>query len=299
MKPLTNLKIVNIEPVNAHTHPPVPHEILPKHEFAMLIVAPKGSGKTNFICNMLLRHYKGYFHEIWICSPTVNNDEKWDVVKSTKHVLAENKPLEDILLHGKKKKKQEKLPRILFKDEKEVQNRSQEKPKFTGELDEDDFFSDMDEVVTRVHEQHEIIEKLRQQYDLGPKAKFVANRVLVVLDDQAGMFKGGNTQNPLVNFVIRHRHTSTSVIIVTQAYKAIPRTIRTQCNALILFDIPNLVELKSVYEENPEGLSEPEWLKVYELATSGNYDFMYINNKFPKGERIFHNFESMLRIDQS
>ena len=68
MKPLSDLRVVNIEPVNAHTHPPVPHEVLPKHEFAMLIVAPKGSGKTNFICNLLLKHYKGYFHEVWVIS---------------------------------------------------------------------------------------------------------------------------------------------------------------------------------------------------------------------------------------
>jgi hypothetical protein len=70
---------------------------MPQHEFSMLIVAPKGSGKTNLICNLLLKHYKGYFHQVWVVSPTVDNDPKWEVVKETKHVLAENKALKKAL----------------------------------------------------------------------------------------------------------------------------------------------------------------------------------------------------------
>ncbi len=288
---MKNLKIVNIEPKNAHKHPDVPHEILPNHEFAMLIVAPKGSGKTNFICNLILNHYKGYFNDIWICSPTVNNDEKWDVVKGTPGVLAQNKALENILTHRKKKK--EKLPKVVIKKAAD----EPDKEKFDGKMDDDDFFSSMDEVIHRVADQHQIIEKLRHQFDQGPKAKFVADRILVVLDDQAGMFPSGTGNNPMMNFVIKHRHTSTSLIIVTQAYKAIPKTIRTNCNALILFEIPNLSELKSIYEENPEGLNEDEWLKVYRYATNQDYSFMYMNNKFPKGKRIYRNFESLLEIE--
>lgn len=33
------------------------------------------------------------------------------------------------------------------------------------------------------------------------------------------MYKGGNTNNPVVNYVIKHRHYSSSCILVTQAYK--------------------------------------------------------------------------------
>lgn len=65
-------------PQSAH-HPPPPHggDVLPKHEFTIGIIAPKGSGKTTVIAN-LLKFYKGYFHTILIFSPTVASDEKWD-----------------------------------------------------------------------------------------------------------------------------------------------------------------------------------------------------------------------------
>lgn len=65
-------------PQSAH-HPPPPNgaDILPNHEFTYGIIAPKGSGKTTVICN-LLKFYKGYFHTILIFSPTVASDEKWD-----------------------------------------------------------------------------------------------------------------------------------------------------------------------------------------------------------------------------
>lgn len=58
-------------------HPEPPHDVLAKHEFSMGIIAPKGSGKTTLICNML-GFYKGYFHTIYIFSPTLKNDEKWN-----------------------------------------------------------------------------------------------------------------------------------------------------------------------------------------------------------------------------
>ncbi len=39
---------------------------------------PKGAGKTTLIAN-LLYFYKSYFHNIYVFSPTVLSDEKWDV----------------------------------------------------------------------------------------------------------------------------------------------------------------------------------------------------------------------------
>lgn len=281
------LKIDVIKPKNDLKHPPVKFpNVLPQHEFSMLIVAPKGSGKTNFICNLLLKQYKGYFHRVLVCSPTVDNDPKWDVVKDTKGVLAENKKLnkiKDKVPEGKKRK----LPPIVRKDgEKESSDPSESK--FDGIIPEDDFFINLDELPPKLKKQNEEIQSMREEH--GDKSKFIADRMLVILDDQAGMFKGGNTNNPMVNFVLRHRHYSASVIIVTQAYKAIPKSIRTNCNALIAFEIANLGELRVVYEEWPESMREEEWMEVFEYCTREPFTFIYINNSFPKGRRIFKNF---------
>jgi Ni2+-binding GTPase involved in maturation of urease and hydrogenase len=65
------LKVVPI-PVGSAAHPPPKHTMLPTHEFVFGVIAPPGSGKTNLLCNLLLA-YKGYFHNIVIVSPSVNN----------------------------------------------------------------------------------------------------------------------------------------------------------------------------------------------------------------------------------
>lgn len=290
---LKDLEIEVVAPKHPYKHPQVYHSVLPQHEFSMLIVAPKGSGKTNLLCNLILKHYKKYFHRILVCSPTVMNDDKWAVVKETKHVLAENKKLAEI--HDGKVPKG-KIKKVVFSGEKPLEEQLEEiEDKFDGIIPEEDFFSDLNLVIDKIAEQQKIIKEL---HDKGHEkdAKFIADRMLVVLDDQAGMFKGGNVNNPMVNYVIKHRHASSSVIIVTQAYKAIPKTIRTNCNAMIIFDIPNLSELRAIYEENPEGLTEKEWMKVYKHATRDHYSFLYINNKFKKGETMFKRFNHLLKV---
>ncbi len=296
-KRLLDLNIDVIEPTQHHKHPDVYHKVLPQHEFSMLIVAPKGSGKTNLLCNLILKHYKQYFHRIIVCSPTVDNDDKWDVVQSERNVLKENKKLEKALDGFTHKNK--KIKKVVFNGKEPLEEQLKKaETRFDGIIPKEDFITDLDEIPRKIKEQQDIIKQL---HDKGYKkqAKYIADRMLVVLDDQAGMFKGGNVNNPMVNYVIKHRHSSSSVIIVTQAYKAIPKTIRTNCNALILFEIPNLSELKVIYEENPEGLNEHEWMKVYQHATEEPYSFMYINNKFPKGQRIYKRFDSQLVVEKS
>ncbi len=72
-----NLKVKPIPVPASSNHPPPPSDVLPKHEFSIGIIAPKGSGKTTVIAN-LLNFYRGYFHTIVVFSPTVASDEKWD-----------------------------------------------------------------------------------------------------------------------------------------------------------------------------------------------------------------------------
>jgi hypothetical protein len=61
-------------------------------------------------------------------------------------------------------------------------------------------------------------------------------------------------------------------------------------NAKIIFDIPNASELETIYSENPANLDEDSWYSWFDYCQSEPYAFMYINEKFKKGERIFKNF---------
>lgn len=78
-----------------------------------------------------MKHYKEYYHQIWVCSPTVNNDDKWDIVKDTKHVLKKNTALEHALnSQGKKNKLTHK---VVFKDEEAMMKKQKDpKEEWTG-----------------------------------------------------------------------------------------------------------------------------------------------------------------------
>lgn len=277
------LKITNVDPKEAGSFPKVKHPNLPQHPFSLLLVAPKGGGKTNLICNLILKQYKGYFHRVVVCSPTLENDPKWELVKETKHVVAQNKKL-DHIMNGTQSKGN-KTWKIVDPEPKE------RKEKFEGYVYENDFFSDQTGIFPIIEEQKTVIEYLRDN-DHSKDAKFIIDRILIVLDDQAGLFRMSNNQNPMVNFVLKHRHYSTSIIIVTQAYKAIPKSIRTNMNALILFEIPNQAELDVIYEEYPDRLTFDEWMSLYwHIIESKPYAFFYMNNHFPAGQRIFACFD--------
>lgn len=109
------------------------------------------------------------------------------------------------------------------------------------------------------------------------------------MDDQAGLYVDSK-RNPIINYFLKHRHFSSSVIVVTQSFTAIPKAIRSNCEALILFECPSSKEQFSVYEEFPANLKFKEWLQVYEYCTKKPYSFMYVNTKFLPGHRIYSQF---------
>lgn len=72
------VKSVKIKPVikikDDYTKPPHPH--LLRLPFSLLLIAPKGSGKTTVLQNLLTWYYT-YFDKVFIFSPTINIDRKW------------------------------------------------------------------------------------------------------------------------------------------------------------------------------------------------------------------------------
>lgn len=288
----SELSIVPLDD-GAQKQPPVKDPRLPQHEFSLLIVAPKGSGKTNLICNLILRHYKKYFHRIIVVSPTVQNDDKWETVKGTRGVLAENKELTDALAeqpHRLPTQLQVVFPSPGYNRFTPATVKLVRKAyRFDGRIPETDFIESMHQLEPELEKQHETICRLAEK-DTKKSPKLIADRLLVVLDDQAGLFKANPNQNPMINYVIKHRHYGSSVIVATQSYKAIPKAIRTNCNALITFELPNMAERKCVYEEWPEGMDEQTWNQKYAQATREPYSFLYMNTHLPRGRRVYKNF---------
>lgn len=289
---------LTIRPVNVPAnmkHPGAPDPRLPTHEFCFGLIAPKGAGKTTLIAN-LLHFYRGYFHNIYVFSPTVENDEKWAQLKKEKFLI-ENKPLKRWI-----KAEQQKRAGA-FKDQI-VQDaplgamfesmNTNEKEEFDGIIPKECFYhrdythADLDAILDR---KNEIIHALKKH----DKPKYLADRDLFIFDDQVGSPLFRKTQsNKFIGFNTRHRHYSASIIMVAQAYKEIPVTIRVNFTCMIIFFIANSGEIKKIYEENQMGLTEEEWMEVYQHATREPYHFLFIDSSKPIGKRCMKNFDSFI-----
>lgn len=287
------LKVKPIKVPRGYVHPPPPNDVLPRHEFTMGIIAPKGSGKTTLIAN-LLAFYKQYFHSIVIFSPTIASDEKWDWVK-TLDLIADNVPLKKWI-----KQVEDELARDEIVQTKKrshaLQGLVDPLPLLDKKIPEENYHVEFDEEFLRalVAEQMQMVTILKSY----GKSKHMANRILFIFDDLVGSTLFSNARdNVFKGFNTRHRHASSSIIMVTQAYKEIPKTVRTNFSCLIVFEIPNEKELEVIYEENSLYMKKRAWMEAYEYAVDGDHDFMYINYQKPKRLRMMKNFDQVLFVE--
>jgi hypothetical protein len=276
------IKAIPVPKGNEHPCPKY-SPILPRHEFTWGVISPKGAGKTTFIINML-ELYSGYFNEIIIFSPTLLNDDKWDYAKKLP-LREENKPLLKFLatLDGDDVEKNKMFPHL----------KSDKKTKFDPKIPPKNFISvytpqKLDEILD---EQDNMIKFLKSHN----QPKYLANKVLMLFDDLVGsdLFDGGK-KNTFTRFNTIHRHLSVSCFMISQAFKAIPATVRNQWTCLSLFRIGNEKEVEKIYEEFPMGLNRKNWESLYEFCTEGKYDFMFIDFQKPRGEQIMKNFDTFI-----
>lgn len=223
-------------------------------------------------------------------SPTINNDEKWEWVKK-QNLLKENRKLKQFILDLKSETIHNGVVHAPREDNEDVP----ELPvKHNPKIPEGCFVTEYSEALLEsiLSEQHKMVLLLKKH----GKTKHFANRLLLIFDDLVGSdLFNGSRKSPFKKLSTNHRHYSTSVLMVSQAYKEIPKTVRTQFSCLIVFDIPNDAEVKVIYEENSMKLKFPQWLELYNYAVRGDHDFLFINYQQPdKQKRIMKNFEQFL-----
>lgn len=170
------------------------------------------------------------------------------------------------------------------------------KEEFTGIIPDECYFNDYDEETFKslMEEQLALI-RLLKKHD---QPKYLANRILVIFDDLVGSsLFGGARQSYFKGINTRHRHYSTSFIMVSQGYKEIPKTIRTNWTGLITFEIGNEREIQVIFEEYSMGLNWQDWKELYDHAVEGDHSFLYINYQKPRRLRIMKNFDHVLFVE--
>ena len=298
MPRLERLIVKDIPVPKANRHPPIRYEVLPAHEATIAMVAPKGSGKTTLLINLLMM-YKGYFETILIFSPSVENDDKWDWLKR-QPLLGENKRLASALeeIEERAHKKFSKnpvveVPREGYADNIDTPRIPKRSGKFNPIVPENCFMSDYVEsdLKSIVDEQNEIIRYLKKH----GYSKHVANRVLIIFDDMVGSDLFSNAKkNTFKMLNANHRHKSMTLWMISQAFTEIPKTVRTNFTALILFEIYSDGELKTIMEEYPMGMHKKQWIQSYNYCVKDDYGFLYYDIKKPKRLRVMKNFDRVV-----
>jgi hypothetical protein len=236
-----------IHPVKAPAHDVVLHEYLPTHPALMAIVAPRKSGKTTLLINMLTRPdmFKNFFHIIHVWSPTLLLDAKWQ--KVTKHL-----PPEALHMH--------------FSDDEFLM--------LMEEIaDGDDAHIDPNQQKTRQEPKPQTETKKRKKKP----------NVLFVFDDSAsekGLFSRAFT-SPTTKAAFTSRHYNISIWLVSQSYKAISPGFRNNIFHWIIFDTPNEREADKMAEELSGPLNSKMFIKLLKDTTREPYQFLYINFESP------------------
>jgi hypothetical protein len=268
------LRVRKIPVPKGDDHIPPPHGkgLMPVHEFTMGLIAPKGKGKTTTAINMISNGYRNYFHKIYIFSPTVKSDSKWDWLKRQK-ILVENKPLKEwIRIHQEEHQKSSPVqPLPLGKELDDILSTP-----FTPEIPEENFLDvyDPNGLAKILDEQKRVVTYLK---DHG-KLKTFADRYLIIFDDQVGSdLFSGKMKKYFIGVNTRHRHYSASFIMMSQGYKEIPKTIRTGWTCALIYKIGNMKEIEVIYEEFQMDLSFDEWFELYRFATQEKHDFLFLD----------------------
>ncbi len=107
--------------------------------------------------------------------------------------------------------------------------------------------------------------------------------ILIILDDVVGELDARRKEF-LKKSYFGLRHFNGSIILLSQQYKSIPKSVRLNCSDTILFEVANEAELKDITDE--QNVPKNNFLNIYDFAIHVQpYSFLCIRHKNPKKKR--------------
>ena len=105
--------------------------------------------------------------------------------------------------------------------------------------------------------------------------------ILLILDDiiQSRKFLRSNV---IAELAFAATHSKISIFLATQSYMAVPREIRVNAHAILLFSGCKLSEIDRIEKEyGSQYLSKKDFRKLVQYAIADEYQFLFINNCNP------------------
>lgn len=134
---------------------------------------------------------------------------------------------------------------------------------------------------------NDVFERIEENADDG---KFS----LIILDDVQQYLKDKYVAKRLLEIVANRRHLKTSVWLLAQTYKSIPRQIRQVLTNLFVFKI-NKAEMENIFTEQVE-LFKEHFQTVLHKAYREPHDYLFIDMG---SQRLFRGFDEILLDDDS
>ena len=122
------------------------------------------------------------------------------------------------------------------------------------------------------------------------------SRVLIILDDVIADRSFLNSPEALKMFALL-RHYQVAIIVLMQSYNKLPRALRINANATIVFPSTQSEVEVLLDEITPAGLLKKEFKKVIDYCTEGRYDFLYLNSHAEPNKRIRKNLDEVIDIE--
>lgn len=267
----------------------------PQFYWNMLSCAPRASGKTYTICQ-LIRHWEEnkivkngveYKLRTILISPTIQANEIYtslkslDFEKDTYHDYADGIIL-DIVEDVKQRKKDyeewleyvEYYKRFIKIPDNKLEQAYDKFPGMFKKLEEHDY----------------------EHYNIIPHKD--PEVVVVLLDDLLGTGSFSTKhRSALTNALIKNRHIGLCFCILSQSLKAVPKNIRLNCNLFFLgcFKSKKVI-LEDIYEEVSNVCTIDEFEAIYDHATKEQYGALVIDLTH-KEKRFLKGFETELVLD--
>lgn len=234
--------------------------LVPVPNFLMLLVGSKSAGKSTLCIHLLLNEYKQVFNKIYFISPTYELDDKTLLLQNS-NLLKKNIGLMNAI-------------------NKDLSKRSFLNYKL---LTADDLESN---IYFNISINEEMIDNIvaNQKQTIRKYGKEYTDKILLLIDD--AVCNRYLKSSHFINFILLSRHYNISVIINTQAYYLVAKSLRLNTDCLILFSNPNDTELKDIFNEWNCNRSAKEALSLYRDIVKIPYNFVQINKLNPTRKYI-------------
>ena len=252
-----DLKVTQSAPVR------VPHG-LPGLHFLMTMVGGRGTGKTTALIN-IMKSYEAAktFDKVYVFSPTLHNDPKYDLIaKGTAKLSTFTSYSDEIFRDVLDEIKDDIAEWKEYAEDAKIWRRYT-RTKKVEDLSDTDMLA---------------LYMMDFQEPVKPFAKFPCS--LLVFDDLVGnkeLYRS-DSKGIFNSFVILHRHLCCSVIFLSQIFhNAVPRQIRTNISSWLLFANRNAKLKKEVAEELCGSISPEAFLALWDEATRDEHSFFMID----------------------